>query len=419
MKGIVKPPDMSLTPVSQISAAYCRIETQLAGNIEQDVRRNMRIEIASAVLYGLFYSALLFLPAVLTRMGAPPAMISLYLSLSYLGHITGPLSLVFVRRIQPLNFAVAAWALGRAIFLLSGFASHSLTLVALGTAMWLLEFIPNPIYARIVQTIYPIRNRGKILSLVRFGMAFTLLIFTPAAGWALDHLTYHVVFPIAALFGIASALVFRAIRMKHEPTPATTAPRQSTAHALRTVLRNKPFMLLQLGIVMFGLAGLSVNPLYPGVQINRLGLSYTDIGLLGLAQSISWLGGYVLFGRIIDQRGALFCTAIAFVLQAVAPFTYAFATAGWMLVPAFIGLGLVSAGADLGLTSSMLELAEEGKTQEYAATQSLVIGSRGILAPFIGVGLLAMGMSQSLVFVLAGGVALAGAFIVSRVRHVS
>lgn len=408
---------MSLTPPSHITAAYRRIETQLAGNIEQDVRRNMRIEIVSAVLYGLFYSALLFLPAVLTRMGAPPAMISLYLSLSYLGHLSGPLTLIFVRRIKPLNFAVASWALGRTIFLLSGFATSSLTLVALGTAMWLLEFIPNPIYAHIVQTIYPIRNRGKILSLVRFGMALTLLIFTPVAGWALDHLTHHVVFPIAALFGVASALVFRAIRMDREPAPSSTAPRQSTSHALRTVLRNRPFMLFQLGVVMFGIAGLSVNPLYPNVQIHRLGLSYTDIGLLGLAQSISWLAGYVLFGRIIDRRGALFCTAIAFAVQAIAPFTYAFATAGWMLLPAFIGLGLVSAGADLGLTSSMLELAEEGKVQEYAAMQSIVIGGRGILAPFIGVGLLAMGMSQALVFVLAGGVALAGAFIVSRVRR--
>ncbi len=408
---------MTPTPASQKTSAYRRFETQLAGVIEQGVRRNMRIEIASAVLYGLFYAALLFLPAVLTRMGASPAMISLYLSLSYLGHISSPLSLAFVRRIRPLNFTVAAWMIGRLSFMLAGLATSSLMLVALGTVMWLLEFIPNPIYARIVQSIYPIRNRGRILSLVRFGMALTLLIFTPLAGWALDHLTYHIVFPIAALFGVASALVFRAVRMDHEPAPAATAQRQSTAHALRTVLRNRPFMIFQLGVVLFGLAGLSVNPLFPDVQINRLGLSYTDIGLLGLAQSISWLAGYVLFGRIIDQRGALFCTMLTFGLQAIAPFTYAFAATGWMLLPAFIGLGLVSAGADLGLTNSMLELAEEGRTQEYAVTQSIVIGTRGVLAPFIGVGLLAMGVSQSLVFVLAGVTALAGAFIVNRVRR--
>jgi MFS family permease len=401
---------------SQKLSAYRRFETQLAGHIEDDVRRNMRIEIVSAVLYGLFYSAVLFLPAVLTRMGAEPAMISVYLSLSYLGHISGPLSLIFVRRIRPLNFAVASWAGGRIIFMAMGLAANAPVLVAMGTLMWLMEFIPNPIYARIVQAIYPIRNRGKILSLVRFGMALTLLIFTPIAGWALDHLTYHVVFPIAGVFGILSALVFIAIRMQREPAPAV-AQRQSPAQALRVVMRNKPFMLFQLGIVLFGIAGLSVNPLFPGVQINRLGLTYTDIGLLGLAQSISWLAGYVLFGRIIDLRGALFCTVIAFALQAVAPFTYAFATAGWMLLPAFIGLGLVSAGADLGLTSSMLELADEGKIQEYAAVQSIVIGARGLVAPFIGVGLLAMGLSQPLVFLLAGGVALAGALVVSRVNR--
>jgi MFS family permease len=400
-------------------STYRRVETQLAGNIENDVRRNMRIEIISAVLYGLFYSAVLFLPAVLTRMGATPAMISLYLSLSYLGHISGPLSLLFVRRIKPLNFAVASWAGGRVIFMAMGLATNSITLVAMGTLMWLMEFIPNPIYTRIVQAIYPISNRGKILSLVRFGMALTLLIFTPVAGWALDHLTYHVVFPIAGVFGIVSALVFIAIRMGREPAPPPqTATRQSPINALRAVMGNKPFTMFQFSIVLFGIAGLSVNPLFPGVQINRLGLTYTDIGLLGLAQSIAWLGGYMLFGRIIDRRGALFCTMIAFGLQAVAPFTYAFATAGWMLLPAFIGLGLVSAGADLGLTSSLLELADEGKVQEYAAAQSIVIGARGLVAPFIGVGLLAMGLSEPVVFVMAGVVALAGAFVVSRIRYV-
>lgn len=400
-------------------STYRRVETQLAGNIENDVRRNMRIEIISAVLYGLFYSAVLFLPAVLTRMGATPAMISLYLSLSYLGHISGPLSLLFVRRIKPLNFAVASWAGGRVIFMAMGLATNSITLVAMGTLMWLMEFIPNPIYTRIVQAIYPISNRGKILSLVRFGMALTLLIFTPVAGWALDHLTYHVVFPIAGVFGIVSALVFIAIRMGREPAPPPqTATRQSPINALRAVMGNKPFTMFQFSIVLFGIAGLSVNPLFPGVQINRLGLTYTDIGLLGLAQSIAWLGGYMLFGRVIDRRGALFCTMIAFALQAIAPFTYAFATAGWMLLPAFIGLGLVSAGADLGLTSSLLELADEGKVQEYAAAQSIVIGARGLVAPFIGVGLLAMGLSEPVVFVMAGVVALAGAFVVSRIRHV-
>src|SRR5512146_1779910 len=103
---------MSLSPVSQMASTYRRVETQMAGNIENDVRRNMRIEIVSAVLYGVCYSALLFLPAVLTRMGAPPSEISLYLSLSYLGHITSSFSLLFVRRFKPLTFATASWVAG-------------------------------------------------------------------------------------------------------------------------------------------------------------------------------------------------------------------------------------------------------------------------------------------------------------------
>jgi MFS family permease len=126
--------------------------------------------------------------------------------------------------------------------------------------------------------------------------------------------------------------------------------------------------------------------------------------LLGLAQSISWLIGYFVWGRVVDRFGALRCTMFTFMILAVAPVTYAFATSGWMLLPAFISIGLVSAGADIGLTNSCLELSDPDHTQEYAAAQSTVIGLRGFVAPFLGV-------AQP-----SGVLALVAAFFVGRVQ---
>lgn len=399
-----------------LSSTWKRIETQLAGPLDASTRRNMRVELFSAVLYGVFIAALLFVPAILTRLGGSPGLISVYLSLSYLGHVSSSASLFFVRRFSPKAFAVVCWTLGRMAFVLMAFATNTSGVLVLAAILWLLEVLPNPAYTRILQSIYPIAYRGKIMALVRFGMALTILIFTPIVGWALDRAGYQVVLPIAGLMGIAAALVF--IKLTIQGTGGSPAPTQSLRNAVRVVARNKRFVMLQLGVTLFGLGGLSANPLYPDVQINRLGLSYTQLGLLGLVQSASWLLGYFIWGRLIDRYGSLRSTFLTFAISAVPPFTYAFASTGWMLLPAFIGIGLVSAGADISLVNSCLELSDPDHTQEYAVAQSTVIGLRGLVAPFLGVGLLALGVPQPIVFVISGLLALSSAFVVSRIRKV-
>jgi MFS family permease len=407
---------MAVPNAAPIARTLRQIETQLAGSLEDAVRRNMRVEIFSAVLFGVFMAALLFIPAVLTKQGGSPALISVYLSLSYLGHIFNVVGLLFLRKVSAKTFAVACWTLGRFAFVLLAFATGSGMLLALATALWLLEILPNPAYTRILQSVYPLANRGRIMALVRFGMAFTILLATPLVGWGLDQLGYHVVFPLAGLVGVASALVFIKMHVVND-RPDSASIQSSPFAAFKAVSGNRRFLIYLVGVVLFGLAGLSVNPLYPDVQINRLGLSYTDLGLLGLAQSVSWLLGYIVWGRMVDRVGALRCTALTFAIQAIAPFTYAFATTGWMLLPAFIGIGLVSAGADIGLVNSCIELADPERTGEYAAAQSTVIGVRGFVAPFLGVGLLAIGLPQPIVFAVAGGLAIAGAIVVNQVQR--
>jgi MFS family permease len=227
---------------------------------------------------------------------------------------------------------------------------------------------------------------------------------------------YQVIFPIAGVAGVVSGLMFLKMKVRDDRV-VSNAPRQSPLSALKAVSGNRRFLVYQLGVVLFGLAGLSANPLYPSVQINQLGLSYTDLGLLGLVQSISWLLGYMFWGRIADQFGGLRCTTITFALQAIAPFTYAIATTGWMLIPAFIGIGLVSAGADISLTSSCLELSDPDHTQEYAAAQSTVIGLRGFVAPYLGVGLLALGLSLPVIFTISGLLAIASVLVTRKAER--
>ncbi len=401
-----------MTLSTQLNAALQYLETQLVGSLEEDVRYNMRVEIVSAVAYGVFMATLTFMPAVLTKLGGSPATVSIYLSLSYLGHIFSSVSLLFLRKLTPKAFAVTSWTLGRIVLIVMAFAGGAPELLAWVTALWLLEIVPGPAYTRILQSVYPIAQRGKIMALVRFGMALTILVATPLIGLGLDRLGYPVVFPLAGALGLVSSLVFIKMRIVVEPGEAQR--RSSALDAMRAVTHNRRFMMYQLGLILFGLAALAASPIYPDVQINRLRLSYTELGLFGLVQSISWLIGYFVWGWVVDRYGALRCIMLTFAVQAVAPLTYAFATAGWMLLPAFVAIGLVMAGGDIGFTNGCLELSEPDRTQEYAVAQSTIIGLRGFVAPFLGVGLLGLGVAQPIVFLLAGLLALVAAVCAER-----
>jgi len=299
--------------------------------------------------------------------------------------------------------------------MLMAFATNTASLLVLAAVLWLLEIVPGPAYTRILQSIYPLAHRGKIMALVRFGMALTILASTPLIGLGLDQLGYQAVFPIASAVGVASALVF--VKMCIVADPGRAAVHRSLVGAVRRVVHDRRFLMYQLGVVLFGLGALMANPLYPDVQINRLGLSYTDLGLLGLGQSVSWLIGYFLWGRIIDRYGALRCVMFTFIIQAIAPLGYAFATAGWMLLPSFIAIGLVGAGGDIGFTTACLELSDPEHIQEYAAVQSTVIGLRGFVAPFLSIGLLGLGVLHTVVLLCSAALVLAATLFVDRARR--
>ena len=85
------------------------------------------------------------------------------------------------------------------------------------------------------------------------------------------------------------------------------------------------------------------------------------------------------------------------------PFAYIWASSGWMLLPAFIAQGIISAGVDIGLISTCIQLAEKDKVVEYAAVQATVIGLRGMITPFLGAALLRVGVADTQIFALGAG----------------
>jgi MFS family permease len=382
------------------------IERRLIGGFPESIRVNLRIEAVAAIAFGIFYAgAISFLPVVLRRLGASSELLALYVAQTYAGSVLASFSVMLMRGRRPKAFAMTFWLVGRSLFILAALISQAGWLLVLTAAFWLLEAFPGPAYTRIMQAIYPNPYRGRALGIVRVGMVLAMIAATPVAGWALDRFGHQVILPLAGLFGLSSTLLFSRIRVDDQVY--TPQGGRALGGIWDILLADRRFGLYMLGFSLYGLGFLVGMPFFAIVQVDRLQLSYTTIGYLGLLQSLFWLLGNIFWGRLIDQRGAIWVLRANVGVAMIIPLAYIWAANGWMLIPAFIVQGIIAAGMDLGIISTGIELADPERVAEYSALQATVIGIRGIIGPFLGTALVGLGLSDRFVFAL--GVALIGA----------
>lgn len=384
------------------------------GGLPPDVRPNQLIDIQGAMLFGVFVTGLNFLPVVLRRLGAPPEALAFYAAQPFIGFMLVPLAVWLMPRQRGLmRFAISFWVVSRSLFLAFAFITQWEWFLFLTSIFWVLETFPTPVYTRLMQAIYPAAVRGQVMGNTRVGMSIVSLLVTLATGWLLDNLGYRALYPVMGVFALISLWRFSHLRFDEAAVPpaAPTSP-----SGLGEVLADPRFVLYLLGIAGFGVGFLAGGALYTIVQVDDLRLSNTDIALLNGVQSAFFLLGYAVLGRLIDRLGGVQSLRWMFLLGAVVPLSYMLATQGWMLVPAFAVVGLVNAALDIGILNAVMQLARPSRLGEYSALQTLVLGVRGLVAPFLGVGLVQMGFSYAATFGLAAALMLISALVLWRVR---
>lgn len=393
-----------------------RAERFITGPLPDDALRNVRVELIASVFFGPFYAALLFIPVVLQRLGASPDLVALYQSQSYIGLFLAAFSVMILPRRRLLLLLAVIWTVGRGAFLFTEFWPTAVGLLVLSAIYWLSDGFPGSVYTEVVRRAYPAEVRGRALSLVRAGMALSMLAFTPLVGWLLDTAGHGLLFPLAGACGIVAAWVFTRMRIGAD-APIANTPQGSLGELWRILRRDSRFVLYLLSVVCFGLGGLVAIAFYPAVLVDRLHLSYAEVSWLSLAQSVAWILGLVVWGRAMDRKGTMWLLRAAYLISAIGPIAFLLADSGWWLLAAYLAQGLAMGAVDLGFTSASIDFADPDHVYEYAALQRTVIGIRGLAGPFIGVGLFRLGVPMAWVFILGAALFVLGAALISGVRR--
>ncbi len=405
-----------------LSGLLFHFETVLVGPMDAPVRRNLRVDVLAGSCFGVFLACLNFMPVILRRLGAAPEWIAFYLVQVFIGFILTALTVRFTPKDHHLlATARGYWLLGRISFLFLAFIPGVEWMIVLTLFFWAFEALPIPLYTRIIQLVYPDDLRARALGLVRIGVAIVALLATPVVGWLLDQFGTAPVFIAGGIFGSLSTLLFGQLKLHQEevPTVPSVERKPQPLGALPILMQNKRFTAYLASVVIFGLGLYALTPLFPLVQVDRLGLSYAAIARLGVVQSAFFLLGYFVLGRFIDQFGGILALRNVFMLGLVVSLSFIFAQGGWMLAPAFAAVGFINAGIDIGLLSTVIQLADRKRIAEYSTLQTTVAGLRGLAAPFLGVWLMNLGMSINSVFVVGAVLMMLAVVVMALARQVA
>lgn len=348
------------------------------------VRHTFYHDLKAAMLFGVFGGAFLpFIAIVGRKIGATEFQIALLISAPY---IANAISIFWTEDIFGRGrvwYVVWPNVIGRAVLFAMFYVKNPFYYTIIIFLYMLITAIAFPSYASVMKTNYPDRERGKLMGYIRIGTASLWIPSSITAGWILEKGTenYHYIFPIAAIFGILSAIEFGNIKVRREGKKKEDLAAFSHITA---PFKNMPFrrFLVIYSIFEFGLM-LSL-PLYPLIQVDRAHIPNLVAGIFGTIFSGTWLIGFFFWGRFIDKHPLSSLLTLLFLVSATVPLIYLLTYNLWLLSLAQGILGFISAAIELIGYVVITRMASQKETPRYMALHILLGGVRGAIAPFLG-----------------------------------
>ena len=355
-----------------------------------EIRRGLVVSVVEgsfATLYATLAGGM-FLTGLALFLGANSFQISLLAAIPALVTGFGFLSGYLVRRAgSRKRLVIWTAAFGRSIFAVL----VPFLLLRMRASLWLffgavlvsslLMTVAGTTWQSWISDIVPEARRGRFFGLRNAIHGFIGVATAYLAGRGMDALKarghelfgYGLAFGLAVLFGLVSTvLLLRQPEPESPPKPAT-----GLRELLFGPLKEPQFRRLTIFLAFWFFTGTLGSPFYIVHMMKNLHFSFTAIGVYSLISGGTGVFFQLLWGRAIDKFGAKPVTVLNFALVGIMPLLWVFATPAFRLPIWLDGLmnGVVWSGANLGLWSLLLNLADNpARKESYFATYTAVTG---------------------------------------------
>lgn len=295
-----------------------------------------------------------------------------------------------------MPFVVWSCILARAVFILMLFVTTPAWYAAIVTASQFLATIAGPAYASIMKDVYPDAHRGRLMGYVRVVIALANVLTALLVGRLLGGQNYRLIFPIAAMFGIASSVVFRGVPTPEPPQDEVDnkkGTRDFLVDSVKLLTENRSFRWFGLSVFVFGFGNLILVPVFPIYQVDRLRFGTPEVAVLTMVFNVVWMFSYLFWGRYVDDVHPLRAVVVNVLLTLLIPLNYILAGAMRnpgvaTLMPSAALSGITAAGLELAYFNTVIHFADQRRIATYMAIFSCLLGIRGSFAPFIGAALM-------------------------------
>lgn len=373
--------------------------------LERTVWRNFRLEATNAVFGAMFQGVIgPFMAPLAVRLGASKLEMGILTAAPFLANLTAGIWSSFSQNGNPLRWVVVPHMLWRALLGLVGLIRAPWLLVSTSVVAHMAVTAAGPSYGRMMQKIYPPRERGRLMGFVRVLLAATQLVTVIVAGRLIDVYGPAVIFLSAGALGLVGISIFAAIRMPEGKEPPR--PRMGMGEQLRTAGADPAFRRFLLAALLFHGGVLMAVPVYPQFQVQVLALSNTQISYLATSWTLAWLLSYAVLGFLSNRMNPRAIVMVAAASYLVMPMMYAVGSSMGLLMLGHLAQGVADAAMDLGAWAFILQTNPE-RVGSYTSAHMMLVGLRGALAPLIGTAVLG-GFGMQPVFLLSAALVMVG-----------
>jgi nitrate/nitrite transporter NarK len=200
-----------------------------------------------------------------------------------------------------------------------------------------------------------------------------------AGGVLADRIGGESAVAVAGVVGVACALGYVGLRAKAAESPVAFSARESIR-----ALRERPFLgRIALAQGFYGGGLIAAAPLFALVHVDRLNLSLSDVGVIGILAAVATTVAFPIWGLVADRFGPLAALRTGSAIGLLALVGYALAPNVIVLWVAALAAGTSSASIDVGIASAVSDHTPLASRAAAMAGWNALTGARGIAAAFL------------------------------------
>jgi MFS family permease len=359
----------------------------LASASRRAIGRNLALDLVVAVGMGVTIALVgAILPTVARRGGLEPIGLAALAAAPFVANFLG----AFAGRLGPRNTAQLSLirGLGAASLLVLFIVPPAPVVVGVAIVFWLSLSFGGPFHLRLWGAMYPARLRGRVVGVLGMGRAAAGALAAFGGGVLADRIGGEQAVAIAGIIGVACAIGYVGLRAATTERPTAFSARDSIR-----ALRERPLLArIALAQGFYGGGLIAATPLYALVHVDRLNLSLSDVGVIGILTAVATTVAFPIWGMVADRFGAVAALRTGSAIGLLALIAYAFAPNVAVLWLAALAAGTGSASIDVGIAGAVSDQTPLASRAAAMAGWNAITGARGIVAAFLMSILLQLGL---------------------------